>query len=185
MKNKINKKPTIDLNTLISKMTSEDKRNVRIMRNFQVLMWIMAPLYLIIFNIGTGNEITTFFRLGGVCFALAFLTLALILRNFYRTYKSVDYGVPTTEMLKKAVDRYQFKIKKIPLIILPIVLIDLGISAISLSSFESAFHNRIVYFQLIYWGLMSTSIFIGYLIWRKKQKPLRDAALAMLKEMEA
>lgn len=42
-------KPSINLNSLITKMTSEEKRNVRIMCNFQVLMWVIAPLYLIIF----------------------------------------------------------------------------------------------------------------------------------------
>lgn len=182
MKNKYNQHAP-DLGTLTSNLQKEDRRNIRMTRNFQILMWIMAPLYLILFNFGMGDEITIYDRIEGACFALAFLSFAMIFRKYYKVYTSVDYGVPTTEMLQKAIERYRFQFKKIPFLLMPIVLIDLAVTIRSLTAEEGIFHGQTIKFQFIYWGMMSAAVFVGYMIWRRKQKPILDASKELLKEI--
>lgn len=184
MKKKINKQTILDMDTLLSKMNSEDKKYTRITRNFQWIMWIMMPLYLIIFNFGT--EITLYDRLAGGSFALAFLTFAVIFRRMHKTYSTVDYGLPTIEMLSNAAKRYKMQLNKIILSLIPIFFIDLAVFFITKSNTEESYlKENFILFQLIFFLMLLLSMSTGYLIWRKKQKPLRDAALSMLNEMQS
>lgn len=175
-----------NLDSLVQKMQKEDTRNIRIMRNFKWLMFIMAPVYVLIFNIGPADEMNIYLRLGGVSFALAFLIFAFIFTKYLKVYRSADYGQATVTMLRNAVKRYKMQLSKIALSLVPLVFINAGVTLISIGEeSEGLFEGYYLKFQLIFWPMIALAMGIGLLIWRVKQKPLKDAAEKLLKEIQA
>lgn len=172
----------VDLDVLVSKMEKEDSRNLRLMRNFKWIYFVFAITYApMILN--PNNEWNI--RIAGVCNALAFILFALAFRKFHKIYKSVDYSVPLLEMLTKAVDRYKLKLKRIFLVVPSVLLVDVGLVLTDSYGLDSSSLKEVVIFQVCYFGALTLSGFIGYLIWRKRQKPLRDEALRLLKDLES
>ncbi|MFA9389031.1 MAG: hypothetical protein ACERKD_04460 [Prolixibacteraceae bacterium] len=186
MKTKYTNSSPLNISSLLDKMHTEDNRNIRIMRNAKWLMFILSPVYLLIFNIGPADEMNIYLRLSGVSFALAFLIFAIIFTKYLKIYRSVDYGQPTVLMLTNAVKRYKMQLSKIALSIIPIIFVNLGVTLISIGEEgERLFEGHYLKFQLIYWPMIAGALFIGLLIWRKKQKPLKDAAEKLLKDIQS
>jgi len=72
------------------------------------------------------------------------------------------------------------------LIIPPILLVDLGTVLLKYDPAKAEnLSSIIVESQILLFSSLGVGLFIGYFIWRKRQKPLRDAAKAMLKEIES
>jgi len=66
-----------------------------------------------------------------------------------------------------------------------ILLIDAALVISEISEWTTVeLLNRILYVQAFYIPVMLISAFTGYLIWRRKQKPIRDAALRLLEELK-
>lgn len=178
--------PFTDMDRFVAGLQKEDVRYSRLTRNFQWIMWIFAPLYAAIFLLNPDKEILLPERLGGLCYALAFTIFALIFRKFNIEYKSVDYGVPVVKMLTLAAKRYNMFQRKLILIIAPILLVDAGMVLVLMHhSGMKSVTEVILLVQEILLPSLLIGVTIGVLIWRKRQKPLRDAALAMLKEIES
>ena len=71
------------------------------------------------------------------------------------------------------------------LITLPsVILIDVGLTLSDIHESTGNQLERIIVIQVIYFSAMGISGFIGYLIWRKRQKPLYDGAVQKLKDLE-
>jgi len=183
--NKDKNKHLLDINGLIPGLEKEDRRNVRVMRNFQWLMWIMIPVYFGLLVVNPDKDLTWNYRAGGACYVLAFLAFALVFRVYIKEYKMVDYGLPTTVMLRKAIERYQLFHPKKLFVLIPVALVDAGLIFFSLNHDSADDSISILTSQILYWGGMLLGASIGVLIWRKKQKPLRDAALELLREIES
>lgn len=178
--------PFTDMDRFIGGLQKEDVRYSRLTRNFQWIMWVFAPLYAAIFLLNPDKEIVMTERFGGLCYAVAFVLFALIMRKFNFEYRSVDYGVPVVEMLTFAVKRYNMFQRKLLLIIAPILLVDTGMVLVLVNHRGSfTITQTIVFSQIFLFSFILIGVVAGYLIWRKRQKPLRDAALAMLKEIES
>jgi hypothetical protein len=176
----------VDLSSLIERLQAEDNRNIALTNRFQWIMFILAPLYFAIFVVDSIVNLQWQQNVGMLFFAIAFFAFAFIFRRYNREYRSVDYGLPTVEMLTKAVKRYQFWQRKTGLSLLPVVLVDIGISLSSynhLLSFDADPVVRILIIQAVYIPLMTASMTVGYLIYRRKQKPIRDRALELLKDI--
>lgn len=175
----------INLERLVSGLQHEDSRNLRMTRNFMWLMWGMAPLYLLFAVIGFSTEETSAQHIGFVFFSLGFLTFGFLFRTLKADYQSVDYGLPTVEMLRRAVKRYQFWQTKTYLTIIPIILVCFAtsFSIEHLLPYPDQMLRMVIVF-ITYFAMLCVAFFIGYLVWRRRQKPLRDKALAMLAEME-
>ncbi len=180
-----NKNAFIDLNQLVSGLQKEDSRQENISKNFKLMMLFMGPLYFIIAVIIFISEGFTFDQLGFLFTSLGLLAFGILFKILHAAYKSVDYGIPTIEMLKKAVYRYQLWQTKTYLTIIPILLIGIGTS-FSIQDLIS--HTDLIMRLLIvftgYVVVIIIAFFIGYLIWRYRQKPLRDKALELLEEFE-
>jgi amino acid permease len=101
-------------------------------------------------------------------------------------YSEVDYSVSLAEMLIKVIDRYQHNKKYYLQIALPIILIDI---AVVLSFYtrltELTPLNRVLVVQSILTLVFGVSAYIGYLIWKKRQKPLVDNAKQMLIDLNS
>jgi hypothetical protein len=182
--NQQNKQAT-DLEQLVRGLQHEDNRNLRLTNTSMWSMGIMAPLYFVLFIIRVIDEPFSLDQLGFLFFSFAFLSFALLFRSLHKEYKSIDYGVSTVEMLTKAVARYCFWQSKIYKSIFPAIIACL---AISLSCEHLIPHpdqtTRLLIVFFGYLAILCCSFFVGYLIWRKRQKPLRDKALALLAEIE-
>jgi hypothetical protein len=186
MKKHQNINPLTDMELFVNKLHKEDIRYYKLTRNFQWIMWILVPLYAAYFLFNPDKEILLTERIGGICYALAFTLFALILRKFNMEYKSVDYGVPVVEMLTLAAKRFNLFQRKLSLIIAPVLMVDAGMVLISINHFGSKNVGEVIlWVQFIMIPALLIGIIIGFIIWRNRQKPLRDAALAMLKEIES
>ena len=180
-----NNNQELDIEQLVRSLEHEDTRNLGMTYRFKWIMFIMAPFYFLIF---TGRIILEPYKLdqlGFLFFSLGFVGFALLFRSLHQEYKSVDYGTSTVEMLTKAVARYCFWQSKIYKSIFPAIIACL---AISLSCEHLIPHpdqtTRLLIVFFGYLAILCCSFFVGYLIWRKRQKPLRDKALALLAEIE-
>jgi hypothetical protein len=174
-----------NMDDYIGRLKSEDKRNMVLTRNFIWLMWILAGAYacLTISIILYGNNL--YRQIGLSLYVLAFILFALIFRYLKKEYQRVDYGLPTLEMLKEAAKRYTLFQRKTLLVITPVLLVDAGMVLLLTSDKGSvSLLNAIITSQALFIPSLGLGLFFGIRIWRKRQKPLRDAALEMINELE-
>lgn len=115
----------------------------------------------------------------GIFLILSFIIFALTFRKYYKEYKHVDYSLPTLEMLKKAVYRYQPFQKSAMWMFAGLVLMDIGLTYDWLDENTSLLHTQIIFVGGIVLGFI-----IGLIIWYFKYKPLRDGARKLIREIE-
>jgi len=174
-----------NMDEYIGKLKSEDKRNLVLTRNFVWIMFIMAGVYACLAISITLYEDNLYRQIGFSLYVLAFILFALIFRYLKKEYQRVDYGLPTLCMLKEAAKRYKLFQRKTLLAIAPVLLIDAGMVLLLFSSErEGNMVNSILISQALLIPSMGIGFFIGTRIWRKRQKPLRDAAIEMINELE-
>ncbi len=169
----------LSLPELTEKLQKKDKHYSNISKRLQIFYWILIPIYLtlIIIHIFENSPVADI--IGSGFFLLGMLTFALLFRNYYKTYKSVDYAQPTLVMLKKAADRYKPFQTKALWALLGIAFIDAGLA------FGSRFDLHDMWrVQAIFWGSVLIAMAIGLIVWKINYKPLRDAALSLIKELE-
>lgn len=174
----------LDLGQLVKGLKREDTRYLALTNSFKWIMWVLAPLYFLLFLIGVIAGRPEIDKIGFLFFSLGFLSFALLFNSLYKEYKSIDYGVSTMEMLRKAVGRYALWQPKTYLTIIPMLLCALGFSFTAQRGFPFADREmRILVAFVSIFLILCCGVLVGYFIWRKRQKPLRDKALAILKEM--
>lgn len=174
----------IDIEQLVKELEREDTRYLALTGSSKWIMRVLTITYFLIFLIGIIVDRPEIDKIGFLFFSLGFLSFALLFKSLHSEYKAVDYGVPTMEMLRKAASRYALWQPKTYLTIIPVLLCALGFSFTAQRGFpfEDQSMRILVGFGSILL-LLSCSALVGYFIWRKRQKPLRDKALAMLQEM--
>ncbi len=172
------KEQQVRLPELTEKLIKKDKQYASMSKRLQIMYWILLPVYfiLILVHIIDGSPVKDV--LGSGFFLLAMLNFALLFRYYHKTYNTVDYSQPILLMLKKAVARYQPYQVKTLWALLGIVFVDLGLV------FNSSLGFDVIWVQLVFGGTVLVSIGIGLRIWRVSYKPLRDAARAMIREIE-
>lgn len=172
-----------DFDTFVGGLKKEDSRNLKITKIFQPIMLTLAVLYALVFQFDTEGGWEQ--RVGGICYAIGFVLFALIFRKFYKEYRDVDYGVPVVEMLTSAIKRYKMFQRKMLLIIVPVLFIDLGMILITVRSYDGDFSAAFWTTQKLFIPALLLGLVIGLIIAHKRQKPLRDAALMLLKEIQS
>ncbi len=184
MKTEQDYKQEFDLEQLVKGLKKEDTRYLSLTKSFKWIMGVLAPFYFMIFVLGMIIDHPEIDKVGFLFFSLGFLAFSLLFNSLHKEYKSVDYGVSTMEMLRKAADRYALWQTKTYLTIIPILLCAIGFSFSAQKGFpfEDLVMRILVGFGSILFFLCCGG-FVGYLIWRKRQKPLRDKALELLREM--
>lgn len=173
----------INMDSLISRVKDEDAKNLRITKYFQWVYIILIVLYtgLLIFD----PYIKSIDRIIGAFYIASFIAFILIFRKGYKEYKSINYSLPLIEMLRETANRYRLRVNKLLTLIIPILLMDV---AVTLRFYNDLLPmsplNRVLIVQAIYIPVFTLSALIGILIWHKKQKPLKDRALELLKDLE-
>ncbi|MHC1703205.1 MAG: hypothetical protein AB9846_04795 [Tenuifilaceae bacterium] len=175
----------LNMDTFTNKLKKEDEYNLRISKSFIRIYIGFIVFYTIILILYLIANQDLFRVLSQFCLILSFVVFVLVFRSSSKIFKRIDYSVPLVEMLKGVAKRYQLRVKYLLILLIPIILIDAGLT---LSFYEDLTSlsplNRILIIQAFYLPIMAISALIGILIWYKKQKPLRDRALELLKELE-
>jgi hypothetical protein len=193
MNNQVNKEKNIsagannfvDIDALVFGLKKEDDRNLKMMRSFKWFLVIMAVFYTLLLVVNPDPELMMYHRISGLCYVTAFALFAVVFTRLYDEFRKVDYSLTSVEMLQQAVKRYKFSSWRYIWMLPSLVLIDTGISVSYFNRWISVEPlNRVLLVQAFFIPVMAISAFIGYLIWRKKQKPLRDSALALLQELQ-
>lgn len=193
MNNQFEKMETQDLNTnkkfdsidsLVVNLKKEDLKNLNLMKIFKWIYLVMIIAYTLLMVVNPDSDLKLHNRISGICYVVAFGIFMLIFRKYHKEYSEIDYTVPVVEMLSKATKRYKFRWKSIVITLPSLILIDIGVVLSSYFDTPEIDWYRVFYFQLFYFTLMFISGFIGYLIWKKKQKPLYEGAMQLLKELE-
>ena len=184
MKTEQQYKQEFDLEQLMKGLKKEDTHYLSLTNSIKWVMWVLAPFYFLMFVLGMIIDKPEIDKFGFLFFSLGFLAFALLFKSLHQEYKSIDYGVSTIEMLRNAVNRYALWQTKTYLTIIPALLCAIGFSFAAQKGFpfEDQTMRILVGFGSILF-ILCCSGFVGYLIWRKRQKPLRDKALELIREM--
>ncbi len=172
-----------DMDQFIGKLQHEDRRNIRLTRTFQWIMWAMALFYAAFFVTSFRME-SVYKQVGWSLYVLAMLLFGFIFNYLKREYQHVDYGVSTLKMLEAAAKRYKLFQRKLVLATTPILLLDAGMVLVTFNPEEpGGFMHSLLFTQALIIPSIGIGLIIGICIWRKRQKPLRDAALEMIDEL--
>lgn len=186
MKISRNINPFSNLDSFVSSLKKQDAQYVRKTRVFQILMWIFATVYAAYFVIDPGSEFNLNLRIGGLCYSLSFIAFALIFNKLNKKFRLVDYGVPVTDMLKNAIKRYSLSSDKFLMLIVPFLLTDFATVLFSLDTEDGkTLTEHILWAQAILIPAILLGAGIGVTIWYFRKKPMRDAAVNLLKEIES
>ena len=185
LKNRIASNNFNDMNALMTRFKEEDNRNSREMKFFKWLFLVMIIIYTALFVVNPDPSLGVPERISGLCFVGAFAVFAVFFRKYHSDFRKVDYTVSSFDMLNQAAKRYDLTFSRYLFMLPSILLIDAALVFSEISEWTTIeLLNRILYVQAFYIPIMLISAFAGYLIWRKKQKPLRDAALKLLEELK-
>lgn len=176
-----------DMESFTNKLKKEDDYNLRILKsNFWIyigfigLYSIILIAELILFDKGIFSILPQIF------FILSFVAFILIFKYNIKFFKKIDYSLPLAEMLTAVAERYKFRYGHFSILLIPIILMDAGLTFSFYDDLGSMSPlNRVLIVQAFYIPIMAISALIGILIWRHKQKPLRDKALELLKELQS
>ncbi len=166
-----------DLQNLMSRLKKSDEHYSQLSKRLQIFYFILVPVYLLMLgrDIATGSE--TYDIIGSLLFLSGMVVFALIFRSFSKSYRDVDYSLPTLQMLEKAVVRYTPFNNKFGAVMMAVAFIGGGLYFRSPSG-ESPLGI------LITFGIaLLLAMCVGLAIWWKKYKPLRDDALEIIKKI--
>ena len=167
-----------NLQQLTQQLKDEDSRYARLSKSFQIVYFVLTSIFslLIIIHLILKEPLSEL--AGPLCFLVAMLSFAFFFRKYYQEYNNVDYAQPTLIMLKGAVYRYQPFQRRTAWLLIPILLIDAGLSLNSSLGFD------LLILQIVWFGALVLAVCIGLAIWYVRYKPLRDNALQLIKEIE-
>lgn len=172
-----NKMNTTNLSEFTENMKNTDSRYAQIVKGVQLVYYVIIPVYIILIIIQLFTQASLYDVGGSFCILISMLIFALLLRNYYKEYNYVDYAQPTLIMLKNAAKRYKpFRRKSLWVLF-----------AVTFLGFGMVFMNRefdIIIVISVYGGLMLVSAIAGLIWWYVQYKPLRDAALQLIAEIE-
>ncbi|MDR2926980.1 MAG: hypothetical protein LBV41_02075 [Cytophagaceae bacterium] len=169
-----------DLTNLVSRLKKEDSRYsffYNVLRRFYLIIISMLAILFTI-NVLLNEQHTIAETVGKVCMLASLLIFALLMNRYYRLLKSIDYSQRTLAMLKAAARRYRLFNADILWCIPALLLLDTYFYT------KPWLSSYFLLFQIFFWGIMAVSFVTGVIIWYKRLKPLRDAALQMIAEME-
>lgn len=177
----------IDTENLIVRMQKEDKRNKKIMKIMFFVYLACTLFYTFLFVINPYPDMSSKDRIAGLYYVLAFVIGTFYFIWEYRNYKKVDYSLPLLMILEKTEKRFRFfGVKWIPILIV-VILISFGVSLSYLHYLEywqATVCEKTLVIQAVYWAIMFISGFIGYLIWRKRSRPIWKDAKTLLEELK-
>lgn len=167
-----------NLSKMVDDLKNADTKYANIVKGVQVIYWIIIPIYMILIGVHIFNKAPIPEILGTCCMLVGMVIFAFLMRHYYKTYSKVDYSLPTLLMLKQAAYRYKPFQRQAIWALLAIIMIDLGLSFMNYAEFN--FWNT----QMWFLPLIGLSVIGGLIWWYVRYRPLRNGALALIKEIE-
>lgn len=167
-----------EMTDFTNNLKEQDLQYARVSQRVKIIYWVLIPLYMMMIARHLAEKSPLMEIMGSICFLLAMLSFALIFSHFQKTYRNVDYSLPTVDMLKEAACRYKPFYPKRLWILVPVLLIDAGLSLNSSLGFD------LLWIQVTFLSAVVIALGIGYMMWRTKYKPIRDTAHYLIQEIE-
>lgn len=167
---------TVDLPQFISKVKRQDSIFKVVYMAIIVLYIIIIVAHLAVISISIYNKVPYTAWISNLGTLLPFLIIYFFLIKRHKEYKKADYSQPTYLVLKSMQKRYSSLRRGDLWVFVALFLLGISMGMDSPMSFLS--------FQLSYWALMIVGMFVGYIYWYIKLKPLKDKASQLIKELE-
>ena len=167
---------TPEMDQVVDQLKSLDTKNRRLMFWMFITYLVIALVYIGLMIFDPGPDLISENRIIYLSYILMFIVSALFFRYQYRKTYRVDYTAPVLKMLESARDRHRFmKPGKIWFVLFLVIFCDIIVTWVMLDS--SWFVGwtlllKIVVIQFSYFAIIALSLFVGFLIWRKKSRPL-------------
>jgi hypothetical protein len=179
-KNKV--KQDMDVEHLMDDLKQKDRQYGGMVRRFSWVYGLMIPIYLVIFIVRPDN--TIYSRIEGTCFVISFTMFFIVFRYLHKKFNYVNYGEPLIQLLKSVIKRYKKWQGPSYLAFVGALLVDIGMCFSITSENPVPNFKDIIWFQVFYIPSMAIATMVGFLIWRKRYKPLVDKAKELLKDLE-
>ncbi|MFA6125862.1 MAG: hypothetical protein WC699_01025 [Bacteroidales bacterium] len=165
-----------DLDQVVEQLKNLDNKNKRLMYRMFILYVVFAVFYLGLMILNPDPELTIANRIQGVIYVLVFVVAAFFFRHHYRKTYQADYTAPVLKMLEDARERHQLlRPGKIWFILFIVLVSDFAVTwALTDQTWPVSWSllETILVIQAGYFAVMGISYLIGYLVWRKKSRPL-------------
>lgn len=176
MKTDNKKTITTNLPEFISKVKREDELFKIVYIAVIILYFNAIVVHLAVISISIYNNTPFKEWMGNLGTLLPFLIIFFFLNKRYKEYKKIDYSLPTYLVLKNMERRYSALRLENLWVFAALFLLGISMGIDSPIDF--------LFFQVGYWTLMSIGMLAGYIYWYIKQKPLKDKASQLIKELE-
>jgi Ca2+/Na+ antiporter len=167
---------TPHLDQVVDQLKRLDNKNKRLMFRMFILYVIFAIFYLGLMILNPDPELTLANRIQGVIYVLIFVVAALFFRYHYRKTYQADYTAPVLKMLENARERHKLlRPGKMWFIVFIVLVSDIAVTwALTGQTWPASWSllTIILVIQAGYYAIMSISYLVGYLVWRKKSRPL-------------
>ncbi len=179
---------TPHLDQVVDQLKRLDTKNKKLMFRMFVFYLVFAVFYLGLMILNPDPELTLENRLQGVLYVFMFLVAAFFFRHHYRKTYEADYTAPVLKMLEDARERHKLlKPGKIWFIIFIVITCDVVVTWALADQTWPANWTRlttILVVQVGYFTIMAISYLVGYLIWRKKSRPLVRNLTMLIEEFK-
>ena len=177
---------TQDMNTLINKLQTTDSDFKKAIRVLQIFFFALVLIYTVLYVFNPDSEMSLYQRIGGGCYVVAFILLAIHFRKKKKKYKNVNYSASVKELMMEAEKRYRFLQKNKWGSIIAIVLLDVG-TCLILTKYVSdnwSMLRTILAVQAFYIISGGIGFVLGFAKWKKEIRPLWLSIKAQLKVFE-
>jgi hypothetical protein len=171
-----------EVEQLMGDLKEKDRQYGGMVKRLIWLYGLMIPIYLVVFLFHP--DATIYNRIEGGCFVAGFTIFFVVFRYLHKQFNFVNYGEPLIQVLKSVVKRYKKWQWPTYLAFVGVLLIDIGMCFSTTSENPVPNLKTIIQFQLFFLPSITIAALIGFLIWRKRHKPLVDKAKKLLKELE-
>ncbi len=178
---------TPEMDQVIDHLKSLDTKNRRLMFRMFIFYLIIALVYIGLMIFDPGPDLVSENRIIYLSYILIFIVSALFFRYHYRKTYRVDYTAPVLKMLEAARDRHRFmKPGKVWFVLFLVIACDVIVTWVMLDSswfIGWSLLLKIVVIQLSYFAIMALSLLVGFLIWRRKSRPLVRNLTRIIEEL--
>jgi hypothetical protein len=179
---------TPGLDQVVEQLKRLDNKNKRLMFRMFVIYIIFAVIYLGLMILNPDPELTLENRLQGAVYVLMFVVAAFFFRHHYRKTYQADYTAPVLKMLEDARERHRLlRPGKIWFIIFIVVTCDIMVTWVLAEHTWPGSWSLLAIILVIqagYYSIMGLSYLLGYLIWRKKSRPLVRNLTRLIEEFK-
>ena len=176
-----------ELDQVVDQLKGLDTKNKRLMYRMFILYLVFAVAYLGLMIINPDPDLSIENRIQGAVYVLIFAVAALFFRYHYRKTYQADYTAPVLKMLEAARDRHRLmRPGKIWFVLFIIFATDLVVTwALADNHWPASWSllTTILVIQAGYFVIMGLSFLAGYLIWRRKSRPLVRNLTRIIEEL--